>query len=52
VSDDFLRGAFLQALSSAEEKANRASLADGKGAPVNIADAAREKFINEKSGRR
>jgi len=52
-SEDFLRGAFNQALGNAEESASRESLTDGgDGAPTNLADAARAKFIKDRSGRR
>lgn len=51
-SEDFLRGAFNQALGTAEKDANRSALKDDGGTPANLADAAREKFIKEKSGRR
>lgn len=51
-SEDFIRGAFLEAVGKAEENASRESLQDGDGTPANVVDAARAKFIKEKSGRR
>jgi hypothetical protein len=50
-SDDFVRGAFLEAVGKAEEKANRDSLQDG-GGPVNLVDEKRKEFISKNSGRR
>jgi uncharacterized protein len=50
-SDDFVRGAFLEAVDKAEKNANRSAQFD-ESPKVGLLDEARKKFIEEKSGRR